>query len=241
MDQNVVSISLKSLVAPRWGSREEENRHNLGDGWDLAEQIATLHLEAVKRISPTTVGSPSRSDEATFLLACHGLNLFMEIMVLIVRGLFDVSAHLMRGMMDASSLVYACSYREDLADKYMTGDYKASEARKLLVADLRSQDAALAEDIDRQLADDADAANNLSHVSSLHADKLVAIESGRITPFIWGSIDREEARRQSRAALYSEHWLLVPLKAFRGGAVGQTWIDQFDGLNNRLHKYIKSS
>ena len=117
---------------------------------------------------------------------------------------------------------------------------KVAEARKLFVADVRSEDDALANDLDRILNDDADAANDLAHVKLLHGDKLTNREGRSVTPVAWGRTDPAEARRQSQAALSQEHRLLVSLKAFRTEVVGQQWIKKLDGTGARLVKHMKS-
>ena len=242
MDEKVPKLSLRDLVVKEWGSREEEHRRSLGDGWTLAEEYVALHVEATRKISKAAGSSPSQSDQATILLLGHGLNLFMETMGLLVRGLFDVSVHLLRGLMDTQSLVYACASREVFGARYMEEEgepLKGAEARKLFVADVRSQDDALANDLNRILSDDADAANDLAHVKLLHGDKLSIVEAGKVTPISWGIADAAEAVRQSQAALSQEHSLLVSLKAFRTEVVGQQWIKELDGKDARLVEHMK--
>ena len=235
-----VQLSLQNLIAPSWGPIEEENRQALGDGWELAETFASLHAEAARRISKAAGTTPSNSDQATILLVCHGMNLFVETMGLIVRGLFDVSAHLLRGLMDTQSLLYACASRDELAARYLNSSLKASETRRLLVADLRSQDKALADDFESRLKDDAHAANDLAHVRLLHGYKLVNIHDGRITPVAGGRIERDEAHGQSKPALEAERWLLVSLRAFRKTAVGEHWIRRFDETTSRFVSHMRS-
>lgn len=241
MNEEAPRLSLQDLVVTSWGSREEHHRRSLGDGWPLAEDYVALHTEALRKISKAAGSSPSQSDQATILLSCHGLNLFIETMGLVVRGLFDVSAHLLRPLMDTQSLVFACALQEDLAARYLgTGaSLKASEARKLFVAYVRGDDDVLANDIDRIFRDDADAANDLAHVKLLHGNKLTKVEGGSVTPVAWGISDPAEAVRQSQAALSQEHGLLVSLKAFRTDVVGQQWIKEFDGMDPRLVKHMK--
>ncbi|MCH8009895.1 MAG: hypothetical protein IIC91_13635 [Chloroflexi bacterium] len=242
MDEEVPRLSLQDLVVTSWGSREEDHKRSLGDGWPLAEDYVALHTEAMRKISKAAGSSPSQSDQATILLGCHGLNLFIETMGLLVRGLFDVSAQLLRPLMDTQSLVYACARGEDLASRYLEEEgkpLKAAEARKLFVAHVRSEDDALANDLDRILSDDADAANDLAHVKRLHGDKLSMVEAGKVTPTAWGMTDPGEAVRQSQAAISQEHGLLVSLKAFRTEVVGQRWIKELDGMDTRLVKHMK--
>lgn len=235
-----VHLSLQNLIAAPWGPIEEENRQALGDGWELAETFVSLHAEAAMRISAAAGPTPSNSDQATILLACHGMNLFVATMGLIVRGLFDVSAHLMRGLMDTWSLLYACASRDELAARYLNATLKASEARQLLVDDLRSREQALGDDYESRLKDDADAANDLAHVKLLHGDKLVTVEEGRITPVAGGRIDRGEARTQSKPALETERWLLVSLKAFRKNALSEAWASRFDETTSRFVHHMRS-
>ncbi len=239
---DVPKLSLQDLVITSWGSLEEEHRRSLGDSWALAEEYLALHAEATRKISMAAGISPSQSDQATILLLGHGLNLFVETMGLLVKGLFDVSAHLLRPLMETQSLVYACAGREDFAARLMEEEgepLKAAGARKLFVAHVRTEDEDLADDLDRILSDDADAANDLSHVKLLHGDKPTKVEAGKVTPVAWGIRDPAEAVRQSQAALSQEHRLLVSLKAFRAQVVGQQWIKELDGMDIRLVKHMK--
>jgi hypothetical protein len=227
-------------VSPKWGSLEEANRGALGDGWELAESYFSLHVSAARRVSAAAGRSPAHSDQATILLTCHGLNLFTECTSLIVRGLFDVSAYLLRPMMDNQSLLFACASREELAERYLNDDLKASEARKLLIAYLRRADSALADETDLQLKDDADAANDLSHVGLIHADKLIRVDANGLTPVGGGMTDPREARNQSKVSLLQEHQLLVSLKAFRKSALGEEWLQDFDKTSLLFHEHMKS-
>ncbi len=203
-----------------------------------------MHAEATRKISKAAGISPSQSDQATVLLLGHGLNLFVETMGLIVRGVFDVSAHLLRPLMETQSLVYACAGREDFAARLMEEEgepLKAAEARKLFVAHVRTEDEDLANDLDRIFSDDADAANDLAHVNLLHGDKLSSLEGRKVTPVFWGITDPAEAVRQSQAVLSQEHTLLVSLKAFRAQVVGRQWIRRLDATDARLVKHVKSN
>jgi hypothetical protein len=127
-----------------------------------------------------------------------------------------------------------------MAERYLNDDLKASEARRLLITDLRSADSVLADETDLRLRDDAGAANDLAHVGLIHADKLVRTDATGITPICGGMTDRREAHNQSQVLLLQEHGLLVILKAFRGAALGQDWVEDFDKTSPRFHQHMRA-
>ena len=234
-------ISLEQLVTG-WDETATEHRRALGDGWPIAREFLQLHGEAVEAVSKVSGNTPNVSDEAVILLGCHGFNICVGAVALIVRGQFDVVSYLMRGLIDCWSLLWGVGVIPDLADRFLSDRLSGAETRQLLVKLIEERggdDAEIADELNQRLKGDADASNSLSHVSSVHADKLVTIENGSITPQLGGHVDSEQARLLMAGVLEQEHWMLTALHAVRPQALRAGWQERFRGTTDRWLKWTK--
>lgn len=233
---------LRHLIMGEWDATAEGNCNALGDGWDIAEKFSRLHARALQQISRVAQSKPSQSDKAVILLGGHGLNLYLTILGLSVRGLCDVASHLVRGLLDSQSLLYATAKDQGWAAKFMAGqeELKASEARRVMIDDLREggQDQ-LANDIEGRYKEEAKAANSLAHVSVIHADKLLKMGASSLTPVVGGLADSEESRRFWLTTLEQEFWMLSWLRALRRSSLDSDWIAQYEATKNRFQEWFQ--
>jgi hypothetical protein len=240
MKDDLSRIRLDRTLA-NWPLGNEENRGAIGEGWAIAEEFLRLHTRGLQHISRAAGRTPSVSDKAVILLGAHGLNLYITTLKLIVGGLFDVASHLLRGLLDCQSLLYATAKNEESAAKFMLkpGELKASDARKVMINDLRSAgEDELADDIEARYLQEAKAANSLSHVSVIHADKLVEIKGKSITPIGGGVAAAGEARLLWLATLEQESWTLSWLRAFRASSLDSIWKAEREAVNNRFKEWF---
>jgi hypothetical protein len=227
-------IRLDNVVG-RWPISVEENRKALGDGWAVAEEFLRLHARGLQQISRAAGATPCESDKTLMLLGAHGLNLYITTVRLIVGGLFDVAAYLLRASFDCQTLLYATGRDEEVAKRFAAGDLKASQARKRLVADLRQGgQAELAQQISTRFEEEAKAANDLSHLKLIHLDKLIEVGDSSITPVVGGRADSKECLNFWKAALEHEHWILSWFLAFRKPALDSDWIRQYETVRARF-------
>jgi len=234
-------INLRKLIG-RWTTVTETHRQALGDGWDIAENLVWLHTSALQRISRATGANPSESDKATILLGAHTLNVYIEVLSLIVRGLFDVASYLLRGSFDCQSLVYAVAKYEAQAEKFGRGKLKASAARKLHVKDLRAaSETTLANKIDDRNKAEAKAANVLAHASVTHVDKIIELSGTEITPVITGREDSSECLNFWKVALEHEDSTLGWLHAFRNQVLGPAWKKTYLVTNGRFRTWFTTN
>ena len=231
-------LNLKSTVS-MWPPHAEQNIADLGEGWRLADKMADLHSLALQRISRAAGRNPERQDEGVLLLGTHGLNLFIATMGLIAKGQFDVVSHLLRAGFDCQSLAFAVGSRADLAEKFFAGDLRSAECRKLVVVTIRAVDSELADFIDSRYRDEFDAANELSHVSLTHVDKILDRQGDTLTPIVGGRIDADLARNMAGVALENEYWHLVWFKAFRSSTLGQDWVDELSAIQGPFRGWMK--
>ena len=224
-----------------WPLVNQENREAIGDGWAVAEQFLRLHAQGLQHISRVAGATPSESDKAVILLGTHGLNLYMTALRLIVGGLFDVASHLFRGLLDCQSLLYVTAKDEEAAAKFMLEpeNLRASESRKVMIDDLRNAgEDQLANDIEARYQQEAKAANSLSHVSVLHADKLVRMKANSVTPIAGGVAAPGEARLLWLVALEQESWMLSWLRAFRSSSLDSDWVVQYEAAKGRFREWF---
>jgi hypothetical protein len=231
-------VQLRARIAG-WPRVAESNVRDLGEGWQLAEEVADLHGLAVQRLSNAAGRTPNAQDESLMLLGTHGLNMFIGASELICKGQFDVASHLMRGIFDCESLLYAVASGAERADRFMNGDLRSHEGRRLVVDAIRSADPELASFMDGRFKDEFDAANEMSHVNLTHVDKLLQRDGDSIMPVVGGRPDRDLARRMFGAVLEHEHWHLTWFAAFRRDVVGEDWYTRYVGTRETLRSWMK--
>lgn len=228
-------------VVERWSISVEENRKALGDGWAIAEEFLRLHVRGLQQISSAAGATPSESDKAVIHLGVHGLNLYITTVRLIVGGLFDVAAYLLRASFDCQSLLYATGCDEELAKRFAAGGLKASQARKRLVADLRrGGKAEIADQINTRFCEEMKAANELSHLNLGHLDKLIEVAGSSARPVVGGRADSEECRRFWVTTLEEEFWLLSWFCALRGTVLESDWVARYESARNHFVGWFKT-
>lgn len=232
--------------ATHWSQIAEANCQALGSGWALADELVQLSLLAAERLAENVKkdfaqGSLSASDEATLGLLCHGTNLFTSLMTDIVKGLWDVSSLLMRGMFDVQSLAYACASREEKAREFLDGKLDASACRILLVNDLKQRKSSLASMVDERFIQENWIANSLAHVKVLHTAKTRATSTEVIIPTAWGRYEPMEALAQCQMAIRYENLQLSWVAAFKNDVVGPDWIARFTQLASRLDEFYEGN
>lgn len=220
-------IRLEDFVTG-WNAVADAHRDSDPKRWALCHEFASLHVEALNAIARQSGAKQSPSDAAVLLLGVHAFNLYTALIGLVVRGQFDVASHLYRGLGDSGGLIYATGNHSDLAERWHSGELKASTARKQLEADLRASDAIDAADvIKNRFLDDFGAMNDLAHVKNIHADKLVHRENGLTIPAVGGHRDDGQYAEMVLGVLDQERWCLTFMSAVRRSALPEEWRARF--------------
>jgi len=237
---NEFETTFEALVAG-WNATADANRASVGQGWEVAEVFARLHFRALKAISRSAGAHPDDTHTAGLLAGTHSLNLLLGIVDLVMRGQHDVAGHLLRGVMDAQSLLFAVLADPTDASEYLGRGIKASDARMKIVQTLRGAGAhAEADDVNDRFLTEYGAANTLAHAGAVHAEKVLERSDGSITPIVGGRADARESVLMLAAALDQEFWALTWFAQFQRPSLDEydePWSDDFERARTQFAEW----
>ncbi len=193
----------------------------LGDGRNVAERFSQLHGLAVQEFVRTTPGDgpPKR---AVVVLASHSYNTYIAALDLVVRGLFDVAAYLMRGLFDVPCLILVTGHDPESAERFWSNsdELKASDARKWVQSNHADADVLLQEvdELYRFM-------NEFSHTGQHHGKSLLDVKSGGITPTFGGRLDDRRALIDVAIIGKLEMLTLTALSEFGAASDAQWWAE----------------
>ncbi len=220
------SASLRTFIELN-SETSKKHRIWMKEGWAIGDMFVSLHVDALKPISRRTMDDPTDSDLGLVQLSCHGLNLYTSTLDLAVHGKFDVALHLLRALFDCGPLVYAVAKSDELAQRFDREKLKASEARRLQIADIGAHEQDLAAGLNNQWLREYESLNTATHVNPVHAEKLLHVREGKATPWVGGRDDVDECRKVFEAAHMGEFWHLSGVNNFRRELLGEQWGERF--------------
>ncbi len=203
--------------------------------------MVNLHLGALELVSSSIPRDQPQSHQALVLLASHGINLFTAALSITVRGQFDISGYLLRGLFDCSALLYATASKEERAEKFFANELLASQARKLMVHDLSRQNAPFGNDLSIKFLHDSKAANQLTHAGLINLEKLVERTDEAVTPVVGGRADPRQTVLLTKAAVEYEYLMLLLFRAFRESALGADWLSRFARCGEKTRIFMAAS
>lgn len=226
-------MGLADIIAV-WPALADNHKASLKEGWDVAEEFWRLHLEALTRISRAIGRQPSVSERSLLSLGCHAVNLYTALLGLTVKGMFDVAAHLVRGMFDCPALLQVVRDGR-LAAKFEEGKLKPSDARIIVLKALREGgQKALADEVEAILLQEKDLVDNLAHVKNLHLTYTQDWNTGSVIPSALGRFDPDLCGLLWRGTLREE---LRVLTALGGSKLGEDWDDRLEKARLRFRKW----
>jgi hypothetical protein len=237
----MTSFPSLDYFADNWKAHSKENIESLGEAWWIASKMVELHERAL-RVPTDYDGMTKANAEAITLLSTHGLNLFISCMSLTARGQFNVVVYLLRAIADCQLLLMATGCSDQLAEDFLGGKLKGSDARKFQVELVKLSDPELADFINMRLDIELNkAANNLAHVNISTVAKVLDSEREPRPPMIGGRNNAKEAKEVVSGLLEHEQWQLAWLKFFKQPSLGDEWKSEARQNRKRLLDWMEST
>ena len=175
------------------------------------------------------------------LFASHGLNVYVSAMRELAWGRFDIAGYLFRPFFDAGVLMLACATNPDIAETLLEGgEYRAGRVRKEIVSEIRKENEAIADEVDRRWRIQTNTTHRLSHASAAHLDSL--IESGNgvagLQAVIGGRPDPSHAVRLGRVIVNQELEFLGWLSMTQSDYIAMGWTARLEELRVSLDPWI---
>ena len=200
----------------------EFHQASLGKGWQVAQQFADLHSEALREFS-LAVEQDGPHKRAVVVLGSHSLNIYTAAVDLLILGKFDVAAYLMRPLFDTHGLLLAAAHDEERAKQLLPGGdgLRPSAARKFLEEDPRFAEAlSLEQGLYPYM-------NEYSHANPYHAESLLDITDDGIFPTVGGRADELRVNRDTSIVCGLERNILLTLGQQLADDGSEGWWERF--------------